>query len=227
MQLNAVRIIVDRPFLLSQSGTSVLAGNEIDKSRESCNGAAFNITKLLQIFRRRYSLRRVNIQAVHLIFTAMLVHVHNACLSEDYEVCETARRHLEICSQALGEIGQAYKNALRALEVITSIKSDLLINQRRLMNPSVGMMGQPTFLNSTVALGQVPSALPLPSSDSSYARPTGDFYGETLYGIDWLRGMGLETQPASLSGQMVLSEQWPWTSFNTPVTTSNAEENLI
>ncbi|KAJ5378262.1 uncharacterized protein N7496_005671 [Penicillium cataractarum] len=226
MQLHALRIIVDRPFVLSDAATSALAPDQISESRESCNGAALGITKLVQIFRRHYSLRRVNIQAVHLIFTAMLVHVHNACLSEDYEICHAAQRHLEICSQALGEIGQAYKNALRALEVITSIKSSLLLIQRRAMNPWAELMNQPGFINSMVASGQPQSTVPVLNSEAQLPRSTGDFGTDGLQGVDLLRGLGLEVPNTSLAGQVVLLEQWPWNSLSASLAPSNAEEDL-
>lgn len=226
MQLNALRIIVDRPFVFTDAATSALAPRQTSESRDSCNRAALEITKLVQIFRRHYSLRRINIQAVHLIFTAMLVHVHNACLSDDYEICHAAQRQLEICSQALGEIGQAYKNALRALEVITSIKSSLLLNQRRAMNPWAQLVNQPGFINSMVASGQASSMLPVLSSETHLPRSSGDFSTDSIHGVDFLRGLGLEVPNTSLSGQVLLLEQWPWNSLSAPFGPSNTEEDL-
>ena len=155
MQYHAVRIIIDHPFAHLPFGADGLSVEDIEKSRECCQDAAFSITRLVQAIRRHFSLRRVNIQAVHLIFTAMLVHVHSAFLSSDYQARDAARRQLEICSQAMGEIGQAYKSALRALEVITSIKSDLLRRERRALTDGLQMFGQPDPFNPATALGQM------------------------------------------------------------------------
>lgn len=84
------------------------------------------MAKLIQTYRRLYSLRRINVQAVHLVFTATLIHVFTACAATDASRSNTAWKNLEICCQALSELGLAFKNASRALEVIMGIKSDLL-----------------------------------------------------------------------------------------------------
>ena len=217
MQFHAVRIIVDQPFAFQCVGRDGLTSQEIQSSRECCHDAAWSITKLVQATRRHFSLRRVNIQAVHSIFTTMLVHVHSAFLSPDYQVRDTARRQLEICSQALGEIGQAYKNALRALEVITSIKSDLL---RREMGTSafdigIDMIGQPT---SMMSLAQVPSVLFGADVGSSHPWSTGYTGGGMLDGFD-IRSEGDLEKNASLTGQLPLPGQPSWESLTeSPVT---------
>ncbi|KAJ5360462.1 hypothetical protein N7517_009653 [Penicillium concentricum] len=156
MQFHAVRIIVDQPFAFQLPGLGGLTEENINHSRECCHDAALAITKLLQAIRRHFSLRRVNIQTVHLIFTAMLVQTQSAFLSPDFQIRDTARRQLEICSQALGEIGQAYKNALRALEVITSIKSELLRRERRESTTGLSIIGQSSSMSSMIPLGQIP-----------------------------------------------------------------------
>ncbi|KAE8345041.1 hypothetical protein BDV24DRAFT_171008 [Aspergillus arachidicola] len=159
MQYHVVRIMIHLPFAYLRPGIDGLAPEDIEQSHETCHVAAWSITKLIQAMRRNFSLRRVNIHIVHLIFTAMLVHVHNAYLSFDCQIRETAHRQLEICSQALGEIGQAYKNALRALEVIMSIKSDLLRRERNSLTSGLSMTGRPGSFNSISTLGRISSSL--------------------------------------------------------------------
>ena len=88
------------------------------------------MARLIRIYRRLYGLRRINIQAVHLIFTATLIHVFTACGALDQARSENAWKNLEICCQALSEMGLAFKNAARALEVVMGIKSDLLRRSR-------------------------------------------------------------------------------------------------
>lgn len=223
MQFHAVRIIVDQPFAFLPAGSDGLTAQDMQKSRESCHDAAWHITKLLQASRRHFSLRRVNIQAVHLIFTAMLVHVHSAFLSPDYQIRDTARRQLEICSQALGEIGQAYKNALRALEIITSIKSDLLRRERNALTNGAMMIGQPASMNSMIALGQIPSTMFLGDTRASQSWQTNYSNDGLLNGFDLVSGIDLE-QCASLTGQMPLSDQPSWTPFTETFAPSNPEE---
>jgi hypothetical protein len=98
--------------------------------RPACTDSAKAISKLLQIYRRLYSFRRINIQAVHLIFTASLIHVLNACEATEPSLKNSAWKDLEVCSQALSEMGKGYKNASRALEVVSGIKSELLKTTR-------------------------------------------------------------------------------------------------
>lgn len=124
MQFHAIRIIVDRPFLSLASNTS-LSEQKILHSQKSCFDAASSIAQLIQQYRRRYTFRRANIHTVHLVFTAALIHVHHAYLSTNSAIQSSATKYLDVCSQALSELGLAYKNARRALEVITYIKADL------------------------------------------------------------------------------------------------------
>ncbi|GKZ37272.1 hypothetical protein AbraIFM66950_008729 [Aspergillus brasiliensis] len=157
MQYHVLRIIIHQPFAYGPSGTDGLSPSDIEQSHHICHDAACCITKLLQATRRHFTLRRVNIHCVHLIFTAMLVHVHNAFLSCDHQIRDTARRQLEICSQALGEIGQAYKNALRALEVVMTIKTDLLRQERKLLTSGLRMTGQTATMNPMFSFGRLAS----------------------------------------------------------------------
>lgn len=209
MQFHAVRIIVDQPFAFQSAGLGGLTEQNISHSLECCHDAAWSITKLLQATRRHFSLRRVNIQAVHLIFTAMLVHVQSAFLSTEYQIRDTARRQLEICSQALGEIGQAYKNALRALEVITSIKSDLLRRERRESTSGLDAIGQPS-ISSMIALGQISSGLF--SGGPNVPQLWRDNFTDDSVGMVGVSpGIGLD-QSASLSDQIPFTGQ-SWAPF--------------
>lgn len=212
MQFHAVRIIVDQPFAFLSSGVDGLTAQDIQGSRETCNDAAGSITKIVQATRRHFSLRRVNIQVVHLIFTAMLVQVHSAFLLPDPQTRDTARRRLEICSQALGEIGQAYKNALRALEVITSIKTELLRREREATASGLQMISQPNPLSSMIALGQISSGIfsGNPGGSKSWANPS--LNDEFLNAFDITQGLGTETFPSEVN-QVSISGHGLWTPF--------------
>ena len=84
---------------------------------------------LVRIYDRLYTLNRINVQAVHLIFTASVIHAYNACtgIPEDRDA---AAADLEVCCNALRAMGQSFKNATRAHEVIIYLKVELL-NRRR------------------------------------------------------------------------------------------------
>jgi len=81
------------------------------------------MVEVLRCFRKQHSLRHTNIQIVHLIFTASLIHIYNACTCSGVE-SQTALDDLQFCCQSLGEIGQTYGNATRALEVIILVKRE-------------------------------------------------------------------------------------------------------
>ncbi|KAJ5518223.1 hypothetical protein N7453_000645 [Penicillium expansum] len=209
MQFHAVRIIVDQPFAFQVPGLGGLTEENITHSRECCHDAALSITKLLQAIRRHFSLRRVNLQTVHLIFTAMLVHTQSAFLSPDFQMRDTARRQLEICSQALGEIGQAYKNALRALEVITSIKSELLRHQRRESTSGLSIIGQSNSISSMIALGQIQSGLFGAEPGASQSWPD-NFTNNSMFNLcGSVPDVGLD-RCASMADQLPLPNHSSW-----------------
>lgn len=130
MQYHCILVITTRPFFASAKKLIGLLPSEIAATRDACTNSANSVARLIQIYRRLYGLRRINVQAVHLIFTVTLIHVFTACGATDQIRSDAAWKNLEICSQALSEIGLAYKNAARALEVIMGMKSELLRRSR-------------------------------------------------------------------------------------------------
>jgi hypothetical protein len=132
MQFYAISILLHRPFFsrsVKKSGSlSQLSSND---PRCICISAAQSIIKLLRIYRRQHTLRRTNVHIVHLIFTASLICVYNTCISKGAAAISSGN-DLQFCCQALGEIGQAYQNATRALEVIICIKREWFSKSRNL-----------------------------------------------------------------------------------------------
>jgi hypothetical protein len=126
MQYHTIMIITFRPFFASLKTLPGLTTADVTTGRNHCTNSANFMAKLIQTYRRLYRLRTINVQAVHLVFTATLIHVFTACAATDPTRSNTAWKNLEICCQALTEMGQGFKNASRALEVIMGIKSDLL-----------------------------------------------------------------------------------------------------
>lgn len=119
-------IITNRPFFSPTNRSAVVESSEAAACRLECTKSASAISSLLQTYRRLYTLRRINIQAVHLIFTASLIHVCNAYGSPESKVKNAACRDLEVCCQALQDIGHGYKNASRGLNVVKRIELELL-----------------------------------------------------------------------------------------------------
>src|SRR6266498_3272856 len=120
MQFHVLSIFLHRPFfsrhLLRRTHLSPSAQTtEAARSRHYCISAAHSVAEVIQIYRKQHSLRQNNVQIVHLIFTAGLVHAYNACTTTGLEA-SVAMEDLQVCCQALGELGQVWRNATRALE---------------------------------------------------------------------------------------------------------------
>jgi hypothetical protein len=124
MQFHAISIFLHRPlFSQTRRASSQLSFDSSTLARRACITSAKFIVQLLQIYRRQHTLRRSNVQLVHIVFSAGLILVYNTCTSVGIEA-ERAMADLQVCCQALNEIGQAWKNSSRALEVIICIKRD-------------------------------------------------------------------------------------------------------
>jgi hypothetical protein len=124
MQFYAISIFLHRPFFSRKVATASRETDEVSRqAQRTCVQAAQAMVKLLKIFRKQHTLRQTNVQIVHLVFTASLIHIYNTCTSTGKEA-ENAMADLQFCCQSLSEIGQAYKNSTRALEVIICIKRE-------------------------------------------------------------------------------------------------------
>ncbi len=129
MQFYATFIALYRPYLSShfvRSGQSLASSRDqavLLDATPGCVAAAHEIAQILRCYQRQHSLRRSNIQIVHIIFTACLVFIHDVC-TRDYEEARTSQSDLQFCCHALGEIGHAYGNATRALEVVILVRSE-------------------------------------------------------------------------------------------------------
>jgi hypothetical protein len=128
MQFHTLSIFLHRPYfsrdLLEYSQSTPVAGSTRPEAvRSACVSAAHSLVEILQLYRQQHTLRHTNVQTVHLIFTASLIHIYNACTSPPSSR-KIATDDLRFCCQALGEIGQCYRNATRALEVIINVKRE-------------------------------------------------------------------------------------------------------
>ena len=148
MQYHTIMIILARPFFSLPHNIPSPGTASLTDMRRDCVEAAASIAKLLKIYRRLFTLRRTNVQCLHLVFTATLVLVCSACGATDPYERDTSWQSLDICSQALGELGQSFKSATRALEVITLIKAELIKqvqqtrSKRRSESPSFSEYGR-------------------------------------------------------------------------------------
>ena len=170
MQYHCIVILVNRPFVTPTGRSRVKPSSNSTSSRQACSDAAKSIARLIRIYDRLYTLNRCNVQMVHLIFTTTVIHVYNACtgLPEDRD---SAAQDLEVCCDALRTIGQSFKSANRAHEVIIYLKFELL--NRRKANakrpqPASSHLAEETSLKRHRASGESETAAPSqPSLDQS------------------------------------------------------------
>lgn len=129
MQFYATLVSLYRPYLSShfvRRGHALASPQDqatISDAAVGCVSAAHQVAETLRCYQRQHSLRRSNVQIVHIIFTASLVFIHDAC-TQDHLEARSSRNDLQFCCHALGEIGHAYGNATRALEVVILVKSE-------------------------------------------------------------------------------------------------------
>ena len=109
MQYHEVIIFANHPLIS-------LPGKTVADTRRRCAESARSVALLLQIYKQQWSLRRMNIQGVHTIFSAALVHLHVACTSEAESVRQLAVGDLQICCEALSDLTRAFRSAIRALD---------------------------------------------------------------------------------------------------------------
>ncbi|PMD54418.1 uncharacterized protein K444DRAFT_598015 [Hyaloscypha bicolor E] len=113
MQFYAAIIFLFRPYFshhllrATQSLNTMEDRAAVARVKSDCISAAHSMVEVLRCFRKQHSLRHTNIQIVHLIFTASLIHIYNACTCTGAD-SQTALDDLQFCCQSLGEIGQTY-----------------------------------------------------------------------------------------------------------------------
>jgi hypothetical protein len=124
LQYHEIIILLYRPFLGHSDPQASDASSRFTPfiARQSCFQAASDICNILTVYRRYYGLRRVHIQMVHVVMTAALIHSYfdSGFAGKDEP---RAQEFLLNCLQALGEMGQTYRTALRALEVVVALRN--------------------------------------------------------------------------------------------------------
>ncbi|KAK2754287.1 hypothetical protein FQN54_007167 [Arachnomyces sp. PD_36] len=110
MQYHEVIIFANHP-LISIPGKMVATD-----TRRRCAESARSIALFLQLYKQWWSLRRMNIQGVHTIFSAALIHLHVACTSETESIRDLAVADLGLCCEALSDLSRAFGSAVRALD---------------------------------------------------------------------------------------------------------------
>ena len=99
-----------------------LVGKGPQHARDMCVRSAVDISKLLACYKRQYTFRRANVQIVHTTFTAALILVYATVSGITGESHDDLKAYLKICCDALADLGNAFANENRALDVLLAAK---------------------------------------------------------------------------------------------------------
>lgn len=116
LQYHATLILLHRPFL-----KMVATDPSLNHVKEICQVAATAISNLLEKYQKYwYSMRRINVIPVHIIFTAATVHLLNIWNETGLNKIN-ASRGLKICFDSLTEMTAAYETSKRTLAALTHL----------------------------------------------------------------------------------------------------------
>lgn len=120
-------ILLHRPLITPVESTAALGVTSDHQtaavSLGRCIESADQICAIMVHYRNRYGLKRLHHQMVHAAMTAALIHAYQLCTTANgSEENRMAQASFLTCVQALGEMGQTFKSASRALDVVTSLR---------------------------------------------------------------------------------------------------------
>lgn len=123
MQYLLLVIVLHRPFCAKRYIQPLpLVGRGPHHAREMCIRSAVEIATLIMCYKQQYSLRRASVHIVHVTFTAALILVYAIISGVARQVYSDLSTHLDVCCQALAELGEAFENSARALDILLAIK---------------------------------------------------------------------------------------------------------
>lgn len=139
LQYHEAMIFANHPFI-TMPGT-----NQLADSRRKYTQAARDLTQIIRIYDRLWTLRRINIQAIHHMFTACMVHLYIACTSGSKETHALAVADFEVCCNAIKDTAQSFPRLaawqLRSIDRVRQVWYDMLDNQNQNQTQMTEMSG--------------------------------------------------------------------------------------
>lgn len=143
-------------------------------ARRTCAESATAIARLLRLYEKYYTFRRINNQVVAIIFTAalMLIFVTISMSTQDsgrLRADEKRRQvdmaaHLNVCFRALDELGQSFENAKRTRDFLVSLQRRWQNHMRktgtkskRSLEPSATKSPQNALDNTSPTVSVIPN----------------------------------------------------------------------
>lgn len=133
MQYHQIVIFVHRPWVSKDyiQPQNPKQGPGYQHARRTCIESATAIARLLRIYEKFYTFRRINNQVVAIIFTAALMLIFvtittspslNRHSKKDRDDHATMAGHLNVCFRALDELSQSFENAKRTRDFLVSLQ---------------------------------------------------------------------------------------------------------
>ncbi|KAI8230567.1 hypothetical protein K4K55_006548 [Colletotrichum sp. SAR 10_96] len=103
-------------------------------AQRMCIESAAAVAKLILLYERRYSLRRVNIQGVAVIFSAAIILIFASMSRRRRRRAKTAETatHLSVCFRALEELSASWECAKRSRDFLLMLQRKWELKSRRL-----------------------------------------------------------------------------------------------
>ncbi|KAH8699117.1 fungal-specific transcription factor domain-containing protein [Talaromyces proteolyticus] len=153
-QFHEAMIFANHPFITEPRTGNGHFGLLSLQTQKKCTESARKISQIIRMYDRLWTLRRMNIQFIHPMFTAAIVHLYVACTTSMHRLDQykSAISDLRTCCNALRDVGKYMEIAvwqLRSIDRIRQVWYDLLENhahgmsdapilseQQRLLSPS-------------------------------------------------------------------------------------------
>ncbi|KAJ5217927.1 uncharacterized protein N7498_000026 [Penicillium cinerascens] len=120
-------------------------------AREMCIQSAITISKILNMYESRYTLRRINVQAVSITSSAILLLLFAAVLNYPCHSRDDISLYLSTCFRALDEFALSWKSAQRAKDLLVGLQRqwDLRMRSNKLPQRADGVLYSPRKRSKT------------------------------------------------------------------------------
>lgn len=128
MQYHQIVIFTHRPWVSKRyiQPRSPRQGPGYHHARKMCIESSMAVARLLHIYEKHYTFRRMNNQVVAIIFSAalMLLYVTISAGKNGSDGTSNAEMvaYLNLCFRALDELGQSFENAKRTRDFLVSLQ---------------------------------------------------------------------------------------------------------
>lgn len=139
MQYHQIVIFTHRPWVSKHyiQPRSPRQGPGYHHARRMCIESSMAVARLLQIYEKHYTFRRMNNQVVAIIFSAALMLLYvtispgKANNNENGAARAEMVAYLNLCFRALDELGQSFENAKRTRDFLVSLQRRWQAHMRR------------------------------------------------------------------------------------------------